>query len=37
VGADELLIKILTALTRFRQGKAPQDDVKPVVIKIVED
>ena len=34
--ADEIMNEILTALTRFRQGKEPEDDVTLVVIKIVE-
>jgi serine phosphatase RsbU (regulator of sigma subunit) len=29
--------EILAALTRFRQGEEPEDDVTLVVIKIVED
>lgn len=35
--ADEIMNEILTALTRFRQSKEPEDDVTLVVIKIVED
>jgi serine phosphatase RsbU (regulator of sigma subunit) len=34
--ADEIMNEILTALTRFRQGKEPEDDVTLAVIKIVE-
>ena len=37
VSADEIMNEILTALTRFRQGLEPEDDVTLVVIKIVED
>ena len=35
--AEEIMNEILTALTRFRQGEEPEDDVTLVVIKIVED
>jgi len=36
-GADEILNGILTALSRFRQGLEPEDDVTLVVIKVVEN
>jgi serine phosphatase RsbU (regulator of sigma subunit) len=36
-GADEILSAILTALTRFRQGLEPEDDVTLVVVKITDD
>jgi serine phosphatase RsbU (regulator of sigma subunit) len=35
--ADEILNAILTALTRFRQGLEPEDDVTLVVVKIMDD
>jgi sigma-B regulation protein RsbU (phosphoserine phosphatase) len=35
--AAEIMNEILAALTRFRQGEEPEDDVTLVVIKIVED
>jgi serine phosphatase RsbU (regulator of sigma subunit) len=35
--ADEILKAILTALTRFRQGLEPEDDVTLVVVKITDD
>ena len=34
---NEILNSILTALTRFRQGLEPEDDVTLVVVKITED
>ena len=35
--ADEIMNEILTALTNYRQGREPEDDVTLVVIKVVED
>ena len=35
--AAKIMNEILAALTRFRQGEEPEDDVTLVVIKIVED
>ena len=36
-GPDEIMNEILAALSRYRQGEEPEDDVTLVVIKIVGD
>jgi serine phosphatase RsbU (regulator of sigma subunit) len=35
-GAGAIIDEILAALTRYRQGEEPEDDVTMVVIKLVD-